>query len=316
MTVCATALFSMPDGSAGVLGASDRMLTVPPDIQYEPHQQPKIHRLTNSIVIMTAGDSALQADVLHRVSKKAYELIDIEKRWLVVREIAVIYSEAYAVERQARAEMDVLRPLGLNFSDWVSRQQELAPNIVAEIAKELWRFQAASISAIIVGVDPSGPHIYVVRNSDVTCHDKVGFATIGVGKNHAGSEFMFAGHSRFRPYPETLLLVHRAKKRAEAAPGVGKETDMFVIGPKIGTYTPLLANMVLYLDEIFNAAEEEKRKVIENSEKEINGFFEELRAQYQQNQEQEKGTTSSIGDGKTDDAKEVPNEPETSEPED
>jgi hypothetical protein len=42
---------------------------------------------------------------------------------------------------------------------------------------------------------------------------------------------MLAGHSPFSSSPETLLLTYLAKKRSEIAPGVGKGTDMFIIGP-------------------------------------------------------------------------------------
>jgi len=219
VTLCAAALFSISDGASGVLGVSDRMLTVPPDIQYEPHGQQKIYYLTNSIQIMTAGDSGLQADILPRVKREAYERIDLGDRWLNVKEVAEIYAEVYLSERQARAEIDVLRPPGLNFERWIDRQQELDASLVTAIAKELYNFQIPTASAIIAGVDPTGPHIYVVMNSDITCHDKVGFAAIGVGKNHAGSEFMFAGHSRYRLYPEhcSWPTVQRKEQRRHQA---------------------------------------------------------------------------------------------------
>jgi hypothetical protein len=294
VTLCAAALFSISDGSIGVLGVSDRMLTVPPDIQYEPHGQQKIYYLTNSIQIMTAGDSGLQADILSEVRKEAYRRIDDDERWLAVKEIAELYAETYLAERQVRANREVLRPLGLDFESWIDRQLELDSGLVTAIAKELYSYRTPSVSAIVAGVDPTGPHIYVISNSDVTCHDKVGFAAIGVGANHAGSEFMFAGHSRYKLYPETLLLTHRAKKRAESAPGVGKETDMFFVGPPLGTFTELRKSMIEYLDSIFAQNEERKRELNERADDEINKFFEELRAQYQNEaQEQEKG---SIGD--------------------
>jgi hypothetical protein len=112
VTVCVAAMFSMPDKSVGILGASDRMLTVPPDIQYEPDQQPKIFHLTTSIQIMTSGDSGIQAAILEAVRKEAYDVIDVEKRWLTVKEVAELYSDSYASERRRRAEIDILKPLG------------------------------------------------------------------------------------------------------------------------------------------------------------------------------------------------------------
>jgi hypothetical protein len=62
----------------------------------------------------------------------------------------------------------------------------------------------------------------------------VGFAAIGIGKAHAESQFTFSGYWPIKPFHETLLLTHASKKRAEAAPGAGKATDVLVIGPGLG----------------------------------------------------------------------------------
>jgi hypothetical protein len=45
---------------------------------------------------------------------------------------------------------------------------------------------------------------------------------------------MFAGHTPYRTFPETVRLAYSAKKRGEVAPGVGEATDMFAIGPSPG----------------------------------------------------------------------------------
>jgi hypothetical protein len=51
--------------------------------------------------------------------------------------------------------------------------------------------------------------------------------------------------------PETFLLVYSAKKRAEIAPGVGKGTDLFSIGPPPGGTFTMLNNVPdLEIDKI------------------------------------------------------------------
>ena len=61
MTVCIAAI-----AGKTVIGASDRLVTAG-DVQFEP-SRPKIRALTNSVVVMTAGDAWLQAEVLDGVT--------------------------------------------------------------------------------------------------------------------------------------------------------------------------------------------------------------------------------------------------------
>src|SRR6185503_18005785 len=89
---------------------------------------------------------------------------------------------------------------------------------------------------IIAGIDGGGAHLYAGQEGKFSCEDAVGFAAIGAGSWHAQSQFMFARYTRSMPAAKALYLVFAAKKRAETAPGVGPETDMFIIGPQPGTY--------------------------------------------------------------------------------
>src|SRR5215207_7140862 len=76
------------------------------------------------------------------------------------------------------------------------------------------------------------PPIFVVRDGYLSCEDVVGFASVGSGSRHAESQMMLARHAWNADLDPTLLTTYLAKKRAEVAPGVGTETDMFMItGP-------------------------------------------------------------------------------------
>jgi hypothetical protein len=125
---------------------------------------------------------------------------------------------------------------------------------------------------------------------------------------------MFAGHSRHKPYPETLLLLHRAKKRAEAAPGVGKVTDMFFVGPVIGTGERIPQAMVEYLDEIFAETEEEKRKTNLNAEGKINDFFNDLIKKLAEEEGDREKEQKGLGGGPGDDAADIRKELAAVEP--
>jgi hypothetical protein len=243
-----------------VIGASDRMLTAG-DIQFEP-QQTKVVILTSSIAAMLAGDSLLQSEIMQRVQIEVNSQVATDPtKWLNLRDVAELYSRYYCEIRSERAEKEILVPLGLDSNTFISRQKEMDANLVQMLARELLNFSipGPGVAALIVGVDITGAHIYRVENEKVHCHDHIGFAAIGIGWWHATSQMMFSGQTKHKDFPETLILVYHSKKRAEVAPGVGEATDMFMVGPKLGTYWPIPDNMINELDGIYSAQRESER---------------------------------------------------------
>ncbi|HMD53817.1 MAG TPA: hypothetical protein VKJ65_04625, partial [Phycisphaerae bacterium] len=97
--------------------------------------------------------------------------------------------------------------------------------------------QMYETATIIAGVDTSTgwlePHIYCIRRNSFECCDAVGYATIGSGARHVDAQFMQANFTRHFSLPKVIFLSYLAKRRAEKAPGVGKQTDMFLLGPTL-----------------------------------------------------------------------------------
>ena len=213
----------------------------------------------------------LRTDVARRIDEDPDD-------WWSVREVAELYSRYCSQMRLRRAESAILAPLGLTAESYLARQQQLAPALVQQIATEMINFAVPSVAAIITGVDPSGAHIYVAENATITCHDTVGLAAVGAGYWHADSQFMFAGHTRARPMPETLLLTYSAKKRAEVAPGVGSDTDMFMVGPTLGSYMSIGEHVLRELEQIYQTTQATIRLAEEDAELMVNAYVEELTA--------------------------------------
>lgn len=271
VTVCVAAMCD----SNIVIGASDRMLTAG-DVEFEP-QTSKIYSITNSSVVMIAGDASLQTDILQIVFKKVAQRIkDIPQEWVPISYIAGVYQDAYQEIKSTKAEARVLKPLGLTRDTFIQRQKEMSPGLASDLTKEIVNFDMPVIEAIVSGIDDSGAHIYVVNNNEVTCRDAVGFAAIGAGYWHANSQFMFAKHTRNRPLPETLLLTYAAKRRAEVAPGVGVGTDMFSMGPTAGTYGLVGEAIINDVDKIYKRTRARAAQSIEKSNKEVNKYVEQL----------------------------------------
>jgi len=272
MTVCVAAICE----NGAVMGASDRMLTAG-DVQFEP-QQSKIRQMTTSIAVMIAGDSAMQEDIVQRVYADVRERIRTDPtNWWLVRDVADLYRKYCIEARLKRAETAILSPLGLTHETYLARQGELSDTFVRQLATELINYEAPRVAAIIAGIDPTGVHLYVAQNSEITCHDGVGFAAIGAGYWHADSQMMFAGHTRQRAFPETLLLAYSAKKRAEVAPCVGVGTDMFFVG-ELGAYVSVGEHVLEKLEEIYQTTLLEQQDIEARARVSVTQYVEEINA--------------------------------------
>jgi hypothetical protein len=165
-----------------------------------------------------------------------------------------------------------------------------------------WEFPDV-LEAIFIGIDDDGPvdhkgeklsysQMYVTYYDKLSCLNTVGFAAIGIGKAHADSQFTFSGHWPLKPFDETLLLAYAAKKRAEAAPGVGKSTDIIVIGPGKSTVKAEDQHL-MELDKIYQKSRRASTKGVEAAKKETKKFVERVKAEYQERTKKEAETKPS-----------------------
>lgn len=280
MTVCAAAITR-----STVIGASDRMLTSGTgDIEFEPSIS-KIHKFQENICIMIAGDITLQTEILYRVMATFPTLPEI--KW-EVKEIAEAYYKAFQESRAKMAERAILNPVGLESAADVFLRGDLG----MRLASDLLNFKVPFIEAIVTGYDTSGAHIYQINNNGVACQDWVGFASIGGGAGHSNSQFMFAGHNRSCAIPETLMLVYSAKKRAEIAPGVGSETDMFFIDPP-GKCFDVGEHVLDKLEHCYQGIRKSADDARKAANGEINKFIAEIQATVTPNDESDSSSSDS-----------------------
>jgi 20S proteasome alpha/beta subunit len=260
MTVCIAAIYN----NDSIIGASDRLLTAG-DVLFQPNT-PKIKTLTSSIVAMTAGDAWLQSEILSFTAENVSDAIKADRRWLPVRYVVDSYCHHWAEIKKRRAEQSILRPLGLTTDRFLAAQATMHPTSVQDISNALISFAMPTSQCLIAGIDDTGPHVYVIYDGTPMQADTVGFAAIGSGARHAESQLMLAQYSASATVAASLALVHLAKTRAEVAPGVGAETDMFIIGPQPGTYMALGDEIIGYLDNQATRMSEEERKALISAE--------------------------------------------------
>ena len=145
--------------------------------------------------------------------------------------------------------------------------------IVDQITRDMIAYQLPSMSVIFAGVDERGTHIYVVEDNELRCNDGVGFAAIGSGARHAETQLSLAGHAWNSPNYHALLLTYMAKKRAELAPGVGKLTDLFVIGPGLGMSAAIHTNLVKKVDVEYRKIKKSEERALRSSMNEMEKFY-------------------------------------------
>jgi hypothetical protein len=234
-----------------------------PDVEFEP-EQAKVWQFSSSIFALVAGDTSIQAEVLKRTHIEVQDWITKDpKTWVKVRDVASLYCKRYRELLRERAEAKLLNPIGLTIPSFLASQTKQSPDVVANIVSQLTDFDFNSIQeTIFIGKDQDGPtddkggkliypQLYATYGDKLSYLSSVGFAAIGVGKSHAESQLMFSGHSPWKSFEETLLVTYLAKKRAEVAPGVGKKTDVVIIGPNLGENENVSAELIESLDRIY-----------------------------------------------------------------
>lgn len=186
----------------------------------------------------------------------------------------------------------------------------MTDELVTQLTKELINFDVPKTETIFAGIDNEGPHIYSVYDGEARCYDTIGFASIGIGSGHANSQFMFAGHTWRSPFAETMRLVHTAKKKSEVAPGVGKETDMAITGPPLGTAVTVRVDIIRRLDALYEKTKKREAKILAIARKEVTSYVEEITKAAAQGQ-----AVTKVDGGKTSaDGASISNDPEKGQP--
>jgi len=295
VTVCVAGI-----AEKGILvGASDRMLTAG-DVEFEPDQS-KIWTFSASIVALVSGDAGIQSDLLKEVEKQVRLWINKDpKEWVRVRDVVDLYCKEYRLLLRKRAESALLYPLGLTLESFLAKQKEMSPELVIGLSDKLSTFEMAEeAQTIFMGMDNDGPvgvsgeklnyaQLYVLDRDKFSWATTVGFAAIGIGKFHAESQFMIAGHSPSRPFHETVFQTYAAKKRAEVAPGVGKFTDMVVIGPGLGSLLKIEDKHIQGLDEIYQRYIVSTSRITKRTLDKVKGYVETVKADYSARAEEQK----------------------------
>ncbi len=225
-----------------VVIATDRMVTYPGFIEFE-HGVPKMTAMSPGAVAMVAGDALTGARLTREIATTLYGTSPL------IAQIAKQLASGYETVRHQRIETHVLSPRGLNLQTFYQAHASLNGQITMLIDQTMTQFDLG-VEILVGGIDPSGAHIHSVHNPgrmDLQ-HDMIGYAAIGSGAIHALQAMIGFRHTNADTLKETVYRVYAAKRRSEAAPGVGAGTDMAIISQSgvqllIGDQIEVLAQM-------------------------------------------------------------------------
>ena len=266
MTVCVATM-----GNNGTLFfAADRMLTREAT-QTEPDAK-KIYNFDGPppVTVMWAGSSTNFGEA---VGDCLVEARKNPARYEFVKDYVELYCNCFSRLIGSRAERAVLAPLGLTRQTLASnRVTNDRANALIQLIMSFDLSEEDSVEVIIAGHDSEGAHIWSVRNQHPSCHDVEGFATIGIGAEHANSQLRFAGFTRNASAGYAAILAYLAKRRAEIAPGVGRRTDLGMRGVD-RLYLPFPDELIIDFDRERDAFAEAERAALATALKTTNALM-------------------------------------------
>lgn len=261
MTVCVAVI-----AQGSVICLADRMITAA-GAQY-PSLRNKIVPIAGGIAAMISGDDVLlAAELLSELRAEVEEWVSAGQQ-ARVHDIVATWCEIHLRRQRLLSERAVLAPLGLTHDSFVEKQKLLDPKLAYDLGSELLKNRVPALQIIFAGIDDKGAHVFVATNGQAQCHDFDGFAVAGSGAYHARSELMVSGYTPSLEAKDALYRAYTAKKRAEIAQGVGKDTDTLFISTS-SEQAQIRADIMACIADGFVEAEKQSAKVAEKVAKKV-----------------------------------------------
>jgi len=176
-------------------------------------------------VALVAGDIATHSEALTFTQRSLAGEPDDD-----VEAVAELCAKALRGIRRRRAANLFLEPLSLDEDTFLAKQGKMLPQLVYDLTNQMQEYRL-DVEALIVGCDDrNAAHIFHIDGTGIkTYQHDINFAAIGIGAEHAKSQFMFSRDPKVINYFRALPVLYTAKRRAEVAPGGGKDSDWLLI---------------------------------------------------------------------------------------
>ena len=210
------------DGKA-IVAVADRMVTSSA-FRYEPGMS-KGYMLTDTAFVMMAGGT----ETASAIAQAAYAAVTQKQEKYVAamaREVAL----AFRAQREREVVERYLSKYGIrSLQHWHEVQGQLREDLAQSIAAQI-AMHKVGVELMVGGVDTAGAKLYVTADrAESQPYTRTGYCCVGSGSVHAATTLARCKYDSTFGLNEALYVAYEAKKRAELAPGVGPETDIFVI---------------------------------------------------------------------------------------
>lgn len=226
MTVCIAALCKK---RKAVLLAADRMVTAGPPMNIElEHHTSKFEVLEEGTALMFAGDALVTEEIVRSTSATLKQ----QSTNGVTKTVGEAVLPAYRQVRLVRVEEN-LKAMGYDSVQHYYEKglQHHGEQLHGSIVQQITTLNIGS-ELVVAGFDDECARIcHVYPPGAAKWYDRLGYHAVGSGGMHAAMSLL---RGRFNPDAEledALLQVYTAKRTAEAAPGVGRQTDVLVLRP-------------------------------------------------------------------------------------
>ena len=203
-----------------VIMLSDRMVSTANGSLTFEHES-KSSLISPYAMILTAG-TIHENELIDDTKEEVKETTPIKK-------IAEILAKNYRNIRKKRIEQEILEEVGLSsFQEFHEKHKLLHSVFVAELNEKIKDY-SLHVHFLLGGVDKQS-HLYRIGGPGMFVgFDTLGFCCIGSGDRHSEPVFAFYKFSPNLPEENALRIAFEAKKKAEMAGGVGRETDAWII---------------------------------------------------------------------------------------
>ncbi len=228
MTVCISAICcDNKHEDPKIIVSSDRMITTElgAPVEYEGTST-KISELTSSCVVLSAGVTTWIEDLVYQ-TKQAIK----NENTLVIREIAEKCANAYIELIQDNIKRLILSTYNMSFEEFKD-QQKYNPSFLAEVNQRILSTRQtieSNLVSLIAGIDKNGADIFGINSGNFYPFTSLGYQALGSGQALAESVFVHRGYDTKWDLKKAIITLIEAKKQAEEAQGVGKNTDIVII---------------------------------------------------------------------------------------
>lgn len=230
----------------GIVFATDHMVSIEGLGQFE-HKIRKYEMLENGMVIMLAGAISLD-DVVDGLSLESKSF----------GETALILRNKMKRLRDQKIETEILSRIGLSFGELKEiAKGEIKNEFIHELIQKVLvnpeseESEGASLDSqiMLIGFEENKAKLATITEFNIVSMRELGFAAIGSGWLQAVNALLFQKHSKEENLFTAIYNIHKAKKNAEVAEGVGKTTDLFIL---LDNGNPLPIENLKILDEIYS----------------------------------------------------------------